>query len=279
MKKIILLGGEGFIGRNLAEGLGVQYDCISAGASKSPFSTKADKYFLQFNPYVSPASNQYDVYIQLINNDVSLVEVEQQEGLCMKNLSIPSGAHLIVFSSAVVYANPSSEYGMRKAALETFYVAYCQANDINLTIVRLFNIFGPYQIPFKQGSLVANLMYNQLVNAPTEINDMSAARDFIYSKDLVKIISKIIHEKHLGTLDVASGNMITIEHLINTLESNVIHEELQITDKKITETLVCPEADLTDFMKSSQTDFVSALQQTYSFYQGNLESLRKIMHK
>lgn len=276
-KKIAILGGEGFIGLNLVENLNSEYACTTLGLKKTPFQFSAKKNFLELNPYKSLLRDQYDVYIHLIDHNVANGEFQQNEELLMKNIKIPCGAHLLVLSSAVVYANPSSDYGKRKIMLENFYEEYCKRHDINLTIIRLFNIYGLYQIPFRQGSLIANIIYNHLNGVTTEINDMSASRDFIYSVNFAKIIGRIIGVSVSGKFDIASGEMITIGELLQILQDRVISDKILIKDNNIKEDIVCPLADLTSLGELSiHEDIEIGLRETYRFYQNNIEEIKKI---
>ena len=129
----------------------------------------------------------------------------------MKNIGIQKGKHLIVFSSAVVYANPESPYGKRKMLLEKTYEDYCKRHKINLTIFRLFNVYGNYQIPHKQGSLIANIFYNYINHKQIEINDMKAMRDFVCAKDIGEIVKWVIENNFFEKSDIVQQSVIILK--------------------------------------------------------------------
>lgn len=274
-KKLLILGGEGFIGRNLCDFFYKYYDCYSLDIRKSLFEKRKDK-FIKKNIYQEFVNNDFDYIIHLIDNPIAISNFEKKEINLIKNIKLNPNNHLIVFSSAVVYANPNSDYGKRKLVLEKIYTDYCQKNSIPLTIIRLFNIYGPYQIPNKQGSLVANIICNHLNEARTEINDLDARRDFFFSQDLGKFIYNIIKNKITGTIDLGTNHLTSIRKLISLLEKSIIKKKLKIVDKKKKETLKCPLARNILLKKIKTTPMEVGLTKTSNFYKNNLKITNKL---
>lgn len=267
--RILLLGGEGFIGRNLSLYFSKTNKCYSVGRKKSAFLERADT-FIQADPYKEKISNTYDVIIHLIDNKVSPDSLLKQERKLVKNVALNSDNHLIVFSSAVVYANPNSEYGRRKRKIEKFYQEYCEKQNIPLTIFRPFNSYGPFQVPYRQGSLAGNLIYNYLNQKSTEINDMDACRDFIYSQDIAKFVEYAIMSKLRGTFDIGSGKLTRIKSLISLLERKIFKDHIDIVYRGVKENIAEQQAkgDLLDSI--NMVGFEDGLVKTAAFYKDNL---------
>lgn len=276
--QVLLLGGEGFIGRNIIETLGGNFNCTSTGISRSPFPKSTAKY-VELNPYTTRLTEDFNTVIHLIDNNIDLKNFEQSELKLTKNIHLKSGAHLILFSSSVIYANPNSEYGQRKLLLEKIYEKYCAKNNINLSIIRLFNTYGKYQVPYKQGSLVANIFYNYLNKIPIEINDIEATRDFLYASDIGKFIKYIINQKHYGIVNIASENRISIKDLITTIQEQAIKKDLHINNKLITENIVCPTANNQIVNKIKITSLTLGLIKTFSFYKKNQDIIKEYLIK
>jgi nucleoside-diphosphate-sugar epimerase len=273
-KNILILGGEGFIGRNISDFLGHYYNCYSVGIEKSAFKKRKDK-FLKINPYKNKIKNVFDVIIHLIDNKIGLKDFSKEEKKLIKNINLNKKNHLIIFSSAVIYANPNSEYGQRKLRLEKIYSDFCRKNKIKLTIFRLFNIYGPYQIPNVQGSLIANVFCNYLNGQKTKINDMNAMRDFIYSKDMAKFVEYSINNNFYGQKDLGSGKLITIRELIEKIE-RVVKNNLIIEDKKNKEDIFCHLAKNKIAKKINLTPIKDGLKETLKFYEKNIKLIRGI---
>lgn len=267
--KFLLLGGEGFIGRNIAQYFSETNACLSVGGEKSRFEERMDT-FLQKNPYEQKISHESNVVIHLIDNKILPDSFVGQEKRLVENIGLDKRHHILLFSSAVIYANPDSEYGQRKQSLEKFYTEYCKAHDISLTILRLFNTFGSYQIPYRQGSLVGNLIYNALNGKKTEINDREATRDFLYAGDIPKFVEYVVTNKIKGTYDIGSGELASIRELIVLLEEKVMEKTLNISYRGVRESAPsrCAEGSIVE--KIDLTELEAGLKKTVKFYEDNM---------
>jgi UDP-glucose 4-epimerase len=272
--KILFLGGEGFIGRNLATYFSKMNTCFSVGKRKSDFIERTDT-FIEADPYKEKIPNGYDVIVHLIDNKVSPDLLIEEENRLAGNVDFNAKNHLIIFSSAVVYANPDSEYGRRKIALEKFYVEYCKKRNIALTIFRTFNVFGPFQIPYRQGGLIANLLYNFLNKKRTEINDIHAQRDFIYSKDIPKFVEYVLKHRLQGTFDLGSGTLVSIKDVLTLLEEKILQDTINIINTNKKEGLTCPPAKSDILKEISATSFEEGLIEMVKFYKNNMNILKK----
>lgn len=271
-KKILILGGEGFIGRNIADFLGDYYDCYSVGIRKSSLKTKFKKRkdkFIKKDPYKDKIKNNYSAIIHLIDNLVGIKEFPKREKKLIENLGLNKNNHLIIFSSAAIYANPNSDYGKRKLELERVCSDYCSQNGIKLTIFRLFNTYGPYQTPNKQGSLVANILTNYLSGKITKINDKSAKRDFLFSGDIGKFVRYAIKNSIVGTIDLASNRLISIGELVEIIEKNIVKNRLLLDWKNAKEKIFCPKAKNKFLKKVKITALEKGLKKTFLFYKEN----------
>jgi nucleoside-diphosphate-sugar epimerase len=263
---ILLLGGEGFIGRNLDSYLSYDCQCLSVGEKESLFPGRKGN-FLLVNPYEERVDTHYEAAVHLIDNSRCVPgNFLQQEKKLVENISLNSEKHLVLFSSAVVYANPNSEYGIRKKQLEDFYLQYCETNHIPLTIFRLFNTFGSFQIPFRQGSLIANIICNYLNGAVTEIADRLSERDFLYAGDIPKFVEYVLDNDMTGIFDLGSGKLVSLEKVISIIETQVINDSLQIIDKNIQDRIKSPAANNPFLDKIMIKTLPEGLARTVEFY-------------
>lgn len=276
-KKILIIGGEGFIGKNIADVVSESFVCYSLGNIGSVFSEKKGR-FIEADPYVDPITEEFDAYVHLIDNNVEPGIFEEKEKELMRNIGIKKGKHLIVFSSAVVYADPESPYGQRKLLLEKIYEEHCEKNGINLTILRLFNTYGKYQIPYRQGSLVANIFFNYLNSKPIEINDMSAKRDFVYAEDVGKIVKWTIENEYFGKNDLASGKLVSLGELLEYFKKHIFVNEPEIIDKNKNESNACPEGNCELYGKIKHTQLEDGLKETLRFYESNIDKIKKYIN-
>lgn len=272
-KRILLLGGEGFIGRNIAEYFSEKNTCVSVGNEQSRFEQRRDE-FLPAKPYEEKIHHESDVIVHLIDNKIPLDSFVEQEKNLIENIALNQNHHLIIFSSAVIYANPDSEYGQRKQALEKFYTEYCEMHGIKLTILRLFNTFGSFQIPYRQGSLVANLIYNALHDKQTEINDRDAMRDFLFAGDIPKFVEYAIINKMEGVYDIGSGKLTSIREVITLLEERVIERYLDVLYRDIPETIFPRHAEGDLVGEVDLIGLEEGLKGTVKFYEDNMRIVK-----
>jgi UDP-glucose 4-epimerase len=263
-EKILLLGGEGFIGRNLASHFCSQFSCVSVGEKESIFPDRKAE-FIQVNPYEQKVEGNYSTIIHLIDHKVPLANFVEEEKKLVANIPFTEKTQLVLFSSAVVYANPDSEYGQRKKALEEFYTEYCKKQGVTLTIFRPFNVFGPFQMPYRQGSLVANLIHNALMNRPTDINDMEAKRDFVYVGDIVRSVERVLASPQAGVFDIGSGQLTSVRDLINHLET-ILGQSIEVIDKETPENLNSQSVADHSWDPQNMVNLGEGLAQTVPFY-------------
>ena len=262
---ITLFGGEGFIGQNLVERLKDSHTCHSLARKHSRFHGNNET-FVKFNPYLQLWNNKSDVYIHLIDNK------EYDEAVLAE--SIAPHSRLILFSSAIVYANPQSEYGTRKIKIESFYEDYCKNNAIDLTILRLFNVYGYYQIPFRQGSLIANILYNHINGVPTKINNLQVTRDFIFASDVARMVEKVIENKMVSTYDLATGKMYSIGELLEVI-SRSIGENIEVTVNN-GDDVSGPGAKRV-ISSVALKEFETAIRKTFCFYKKHNDLIKEII--
>ncbi len=275
-RKIFLLGGEGFLGRNISREISAESDCYSIGIEKSIFPERADK-FLKVNPYREKINDKADVFVHLIDNRIEEENFLGEEQNLLENINLDNKPHLIVFSSVAARANPDSPYGRRKKMLEEFYREYCDSKGIKLTVFRMFNTFGDYQMPYVQGSLVANIFFNHSLDQPVEINDWEARRDFIWARDAALAVRESIKKGIFGTIELGSGKLASVRELVEMIEEKVIGKKLKVKNNNRKEAVISPVADIEKLKNilPKLTPLEVAFKNTFRFYQKNIELIKK----
>ena len=209
--------------------------------------------------------------IHLIDHVVSLRDFREAERRLLQNIQIEEKTHVVLISSSVLYAQPESDYARRKALLESVYTEHCKENNIPLSILRLFNVYGPYQYPRRAGSLLANILMGYLDHHSVQIRDMNAQRDFIYVADVARIVNAIITTTTTGTFDVGTGVLTSISALIIAIERDIVHDELDIRHIGNAESFACPAAKIQVGLPVASTSLSEGLRHTFEFYLKNKE--------
>ena len=124
--------------------------------------------------------------------------------------------------------NPQSPYGATKLASERLLYAYSQVFDFDLTIVRIFNTYGP-----RQRHYVAYDLMMKLVKNPKRLEVLGSGnqlRDYCYIDDMV---AGLIHVEQLASrpgqvFNISGGRTVSIRELVG-----LILKTLNLTDTEV----------------------------------------------
>jgi dTDP-glucose 4,6-dehydratase len=103
---------------------------------------------------------------------------------------------------------PSNPYSASKAAADMFVLAYCRTYDLNASITRCTNNFGPYQLPEK---LIPKTIIRAMRGLPIPIYGSGKnIRDWIYVQDHCTAIETVLDEGKIGEVyNVSAGNELS----------------------------------------------------------------------
>lgn len=166
------------------------------------------------------------------NNLSAMIKVLQ---LC-QTLKIPK---LVFASSAAVYGdkiplpvsekqppNPISPYGLQKLVSEQYAALFAQKFDLSFIGLRLFNVFGPRQVPNSQYSGVISIFVAAMQQGlPITIyGDGSQTRDFVFVQDVVSAFAKALvtsfPPRLTLTCNVGTGKSTSILQLLEIMRSD-----------------------------------------------------------
>lgn len=242
--KIMITGGTGYLGSNLAEYLADQGHQVTAVGRKDFSFKNKNIHFLakdvrelnredvkEFNSIfhlaaVSPNNSKLEpaeIYKQNVESMLHLLEL-------IENISTP--IKIIFASSAGVYGrgqkrfsekdflSPIDLYACSKASCEQLINVYAKKNpNIKILILRLANVYGPGQKPdFVIPDTFAKISQSYANNSKEIIifNGQSI-RDFIYVDDCIKAITLASDKSLSGTYNIGTGKATRIVDLASQL--------------------------------------------------------------
>jgi len=161
--------------------------------------------------------------------------------------------------------NPSNPYSASKAAADMFALSYYKTYDLNVSITRCTNNFGPYQLPEK---LIPKTIIRALRDLPIPIYGSGTnIRDWIYVQDHCEAIDAVLYHGKAGEVyNVSAGNEIT-----NIEIAKEILLMLHKPESLITFVEDRPGHDLRYSLDSTKTRSMTGWQPKFSFKQ-SLES-------
>jgi len=119
--------------------------------------------------------------------------------------------------------NPHSAYNESKYLAERLCKFYCDKTELNLTILRPFNIFGE---SMNEGFLLTNLINAVKTDKKITIVNKDSKRDFLYIDDFVDLILKIKdYNCKFEIFNVGTGISFSFYDVIKKIE--------HITSKKL----------------------------------------------
>lgn len=260
--KIIVLGGAGFIGVNLCVELFKKgHDVISIDLPfKKEYFMKNVKGVIEFIPgdFLKLQNSidlfcDVDVVYHLIsttipenssNNLIYDLNTNVISSLRLLDICMKTSIKKIIFisSGGAVYGipkylpideehqtNPLNSYGIGKLTIEKYIKYYKHMHNINYTILRVSNPYGPFQKPGLQG-LISVLLDKAIKNKPIDVwGDGSAIRDYIYIEDLITAMTKALTVNN-ATLNIGTGKGYSILDIIK-LTSIITNHEYAINYK------------------------------------------------
>ncbi|MBU0580540.1 MAG: NAD-dependent epimerase/dehydratase family protein [Candidatus Margulisbacteria bacterium] len=260
--KILVTGGAGFIGTALAKRL--KHDAHQVDILDLPKKITAyhrDNFEVRgidirnWEEFEKITGQKYELIFHLAAQTSGAISQEDPQldvdtnvkgTLNVCRFARKIGTKKIVFSSSMaVYGNntflikedaeirPLSNYGISKASGEILIKAYSQYN-INYTILRLFNVYGPGQDMHNMKQGMVSIYLAQAVKGD-EIKitgSVERYRDLIYIDDAVDAIILAVDNMHNDIVNIGTGKKTTVRELIQLIarEKHGREDTLEIVD-------------------------------------------------
>jgi UDP-2-acetamido-2,6-beta-L-arabino-hexul-4-ose reductase len=242
IKKILITGSEGFVGKNLKYLLDGREDIAVLEHNRG----NTDQELLD-----KLKATDYLIHLAGINRPVNHDEFEKVNfGLTKKILSMLEDEDKdipIIFSSStqVLEDNP---YGKSKLKAEEILLDKQSKQDNNIYVLRLPGIFGQGCKP-NYNSVVATFCNNIQKDIPIQIHEPKKVLQLVYIDDVIEYIDDLVHK---------------LPNSISPLSPTFIHE---ISLEKLAQTILeFKEAEKSQVTAAISSPLVSALYKTYQSY-------------
>lgn len=110
---------------------------------------------------------------------------------------------------------PTLFYSLSKKMGEDICKSYIENYNMNITILRYFNVFGPRQDIHRRSPPLLNYLVNEYVNnrVPILYSDGTQVRDYVHIIDVCNITNLAIGEP-AGIVNVCSGKTISVKEIV-----------------------------------------------------------------
>ncbi len=309
-KRILITGGCGFVGMNVAMHL-LRQGCFVTLIDFSDRMNRLSVLPNKINNDIEVVSmdlscqdillqREFDMVVHLAawphvdfsyfnpeltiyNNILSLIKV--------LNFALKRRIPVLFSSSVEVYGgnedkeyyetdclNPASPYGSSKLACESIIKTYERCFDLKAIIFRLTNLYGPFQLPDR---IIPRSIARMLCNEDLDI-DGDFYRDFVYIDDAVKAINMLMESQNWGEVyNIASGRSMSIQTVAETIidkrekNSSIKHFISNCNKQRGNHLKINSNKIKTEFNWKPEIDIYEGISNTYEWYCKNKEWLEQ----
>ena len=243
--KIVITGGAGFIGSNIAEVLSKDNEVIvldNLSTGKRGNTKDLDIKFVEGS--ITDLGLLQTVFkdVDYVLHQAAIPSVPRsiKDPIASNNANINGTLNVLVAArdrsvKKVIYASSSSVYGdtpklpkredMTPNPLSPYAVAkltgeyYCnvfnEVYGLKTVALRYFNVYGPKQDPYSDYAAVIPKFVSKISGdePPVIYGDGLQTRDFTFVKDVVAANIRAMRSDATGVFNIASGSRITIKEL------------------------------------------------------------------
>ena len=259
--RVLVLGGNGFIGSHLVDALVARGDEIDV-VGRAPnlyniFLTQSQK--VQYHQgnfsniqFLTPLLERADVIFHLISttipatsNQNPVVDIQDNLVATVQILEVlrhlPSKRLIYISSGGTVYGtpqhipveeshplDPKNSYGIVKVAIEKYLHMYADLYNVSSVVLRLANPYGPRQMKIGVQGFIATVLMSELQSKPITIwGDGKVIRDYIYIDDVVRLLQRVAERTEIGTFNVGSGEGYSLLDILETA-NQITQKSLQV---------------------------------------------------
>lgn len=248
MKKILVTGGTGFIGKAVINEL-LKYDVEIIVATRREIEDRRIKSYIINLENIDEIARMFEIvkpeyllhlawnvnHSTYLSSDENLKWVSISMELA-KHFNIQRGVRMVTTGTCFEYnlneeilsennskLEPNTLYGVCKKSISEILLKYCSENNIEYASGRLFYLYGEEE---KATRVVPYIINNLLKNKKVICKSSKCIRDYMYITDAATAIVKLLFSEYNGCINICSGNSITMEELFNKIAIKLEKEKL-----------------------------------------------------
>ena len=117
---------------------------------------------------------------------------------------------------------PLSPYGIHKLTTEKYCKFYQTVYELDYTILRFANVYGPRQYKGGEAGVVSIFIEHAVSGKDCLINgDGLQTRDYVYVDDVVSALNKAKEVNYQGEINIAYGKEITVLDVVKAISNSL----------------------------------------------------------
>lgn len=240
MKRVLLTGATGFIGRNVVSELikrGYTVYAPSISMSLSPIDgliqVKLDLFdvdevnkFLKENKFENLIHLAWFVGDKCLSSELNLDWTENS--LNLLKLFQENGGKKVLFAGSMseydfsygylneelTPLNNSSLYGQCKASLFKIASVFAEQSGIDFKWARIFNVYGPFE---KKSRLMPAVIRAILNHEDIKVSKCTKIQDYLHVFDTANAIVELFESKVQGPVNISSGTPIKLRVIVEKI--------------------------------------------------------------
>lgn len=244
MKKVLVTGANGFIGKNLCNQLrqddNVEVLCFGREHSRDDLKLmlKQADFIFHIAGVNRPKDDQE---FELVNKDLTKEIVDI---LSQLNKKTP------ILLTSSTQATLDNAYGKSKKAAEDVLIKWAKTSNSKVYIYRLPNVFGKWCKP-DYNSVVATFCNNIALGKEIQINDSKAELNLVYIDD---VVGDFILSMNGKTMPDKKGNY-NIEHIFSLTLQGLADKLYEFRNSRKTLQMPSLESDIDRYLYATYTSY------------------------
>lgn len=253
IERIAVIGAGGFLGTNLARCLASRIKDVRCYGRRCSFPDALHGLSWvtgeMADPRLAETVAGCDVVIHLASTStpatadrdvVADAEANVMGSLRLLEHCVAGGVGRLVFvsSGGTIYGvptviptpenaptDPITAYGVAKLAVEKYLEIFRRRHGLDYRILRVANIYGPYQTAEKGQGVVAAFLARALTEMPLEIwGDGQVVRDYVFVSDVAEAIwAAMRHEGPHRVFNIGGGTGASVLQIAAAIENLIGH--------------------------------------------------------